>query len=397
MRIRFFNTFEPVTTFYRDLLPVLAESGIQVEAYISAAEYRDGRSKLASELNHPNLRVKYLPSFGISSMGRMRKAILMMLYIFAAAFASLVSQPVELNFFLTQPPLFALWGLGLKILRGQRYMCLIMDMYPDVAVQDGLLQRSGWLVHLLSALNRFTWNHAEAVVVIGRCMRERMLCAGIPADKVHFIPNWANEEIIFPISPEQNTLKAQLGLQDSFVILYSGNMGVSHEFQTLLAAAEQLVHEKAIRFVLIGDGSRRREIEELARVKNLDNILFLPFQPLEFLAESLSMGDVHLVTLRTGFEGLVVPSKAYGALAVGRPIIYIGEPEGEIARTVIEEHIGFVIACGDSETLTNVILNYLGNDTIRSAHGEKALDLSQTRYSRKSAMASYFDLLRGSR
>jgi colanic acid biosynthesis glycosyl transferase WcaI len=392
MRIRFFNTYEPVTTFYRDLLPFLAESNIKTDVIISAAEYRSSRSPLRESFQDPNIRVVHLPSMGILPKGRLQKAWLIVAYMFSAAFISLFSPSVDLNFFLTQPPFFALWGWVLKVLRGQRYMCLLMDIYPDVAIQDGLLQPGSLVVRLLSALKSFILKRADAVIVIGRCMRDQLLRAGVSDEKMHLIPNWVNEKMVYPVLPEQNSLRDEYGLKGSFVVLYSGNLGISHEFQTLIDAAECLLPEKAIRFVIIGGGSRRPALEKQVRLKRLENILFLPFQPFKRLAESLSLGDVHLVTLRTGFEGLVVPSKAYSAQAAGRPLIYVGERYGEIARMVSEEEIGFVVAPGDGVALADAISKYFNDKSLYEIHAQNAFILSQGRYSSLAALSSYLKL-----
>jgi glycosyltransferase involved in cell wall biosynthesis len=394
MGIRFINTYEPVTTFYRDLLPALAELGVQVEVYLSGAEYRSGRGSLKDYCRHPNVKIVFLPAFGLLPHGRWQKAVLMLAYGLSAAIKSIFSPNVEINFFLTQPPLFGLWGWVLKTLRGQRYFCMIMDLYPEVAVQDGLLSANSLLTRLLRTLARFTWKHADGIVVIGRCQRENLVALGISPEKIHFIPNWINQHQVHSIPHAQNCLRKSLGFDnDDFIVLYSGNMGISHEFETLFSAAQHLLSEPRIRFLLIGDGVRRAELERQKSSRKLENIIFLPFQPTERLSESLSMGDIHIVTLRTGFEGLVVPSKAYGALAVGRPLVYVGHPSGEIARMVDEAGVGVVISENDDQTLVNKILDYYHSPSQLKAHGEKAFDLFTNRYQQDSAITAYKNLL----
>jgi glycosyltransferase involved in cell wall biosynthesis len=395
MRIRCFNTYEPVTTLYRDLLPCLGEAGFSVEVLISAAEYRSSRPPLSEVINYPNVRITYLPAGGVLPTGRLQKVWLMFAYMVSAGFTSLFSPSVDMNFFLTQPPLFGLWGWMLKIFRGQPYICLLMDIYPDVAVQDGVLKKDSFWVRAFTFLTRITWQHAHKVIVIGRCMQERVISAGISPQKVHFIPNWINEQIVFPVEPNQNRLRHELGLDDAFVIVYSGNMGTAHEFQALLTAAELLLSEKHIHFVLIGDGCRRASLELYKQHKRLDNLTFLPYQPLEKLAESFSLGDLILVTLRDGFEGLVVPSKAYGAQGAGRPLLYVGHHKGEIARMITEEKIGAVISPQDGSKLAQTILCYFRQPELCKAEGQRAFDLCRGPYSRQRAMDSYIVLLRG--
>jgi glycosyltransferase involved in cell wall biosynthesis len=131
------------------------------------------------------------------------------------------------------------------------------------------------------------------------------------------------------------------------------------------------------------------------RIQNLTNVTLLPLQPLERLAESLSLGDVHVVTLRDGFEGLIVPSKAYGAQATGRPLIYVGHPSGEIGRMINESGTGTVVSIGDIIKLAQSILRYYQDPSLKKQHGQKALKLHKTRYHHRNALMNYTRLLMG--
>ncbi|UHD15470.1 glycosyltransferase family 4 protein [Thiocapsa bogorovii] len=390
--VRFFNTYEPVSPFYRDLLPFLAEQGMTAEVVVSSREYRGGRQPLEDSLRHPGLRLRRLPTGrGVVRTGP-QKLWAMAGYLFGAAAYSLFGPRVRLNFFLTQPPLFALWGVVLRRLRGQRYCCLVMDLYPDVAVRDGLLSADGWLTRALTRLSRFALRRADAVVVIGRCMRDHLERDGIPADRLHLVPNWINENEVFPVPHAHNRLRRDWGLADKFVILYSGNLGISHVLDDILEAARRLRALPDLVFLFIGDGSRRREVVEWQQRYALENIRLMPFQPPERLAESLSLGDLHFISLRAGFAGLVVPSKAYGALGAGRAILYQGEPSGEIARMVAEEQIGTVIPLGDPDALTAAIRRYHADRTLAVAQGQRSLALNREKYGRDHALSRYLAL-----
>jgi glycosyltransferase involved in cell wall biosynthesis len=192
---------------------------------------------------------------------------------------------------------------------------------------------------------------------------------------------------------EENPLRKELDLEEAFIILYSGNLGVSHFFDDLIEVMRRLKARDDIRFVFIGDGARRSQVHRAQTQYALDNILLLPYQPLEQLAVSLSLGDVHFVSLRNGFEGLVVPSKAYGAMAVGRPILYQGSAAGEIARMVTEHDIGAVIAEGAIERLEETILAYSHNPGLVAEQGERALALAKSSYSTMRALEKYKELL----
>ncbi|HSG15278.1 MAG TPA: glycosyltransferase family 4 protein [Anaerolineae bacterium] len=392
MHIRFFNTFEPVTTFYRDLIPALAAQGIESELVISSMEYRPGREPLESSLDHPLIHIRRVKAGQGLATSRAQKVWAMVSYTLGAVIYSLFGRSVDLNFFMTQPPLFSLWGYLLRLLRRQRYVCLVMDLYPDGAIKGGLLPENGSITQFLTATSRFALKNADAVVVIGRCTRDLLHHDGMPEAKLHLIPNWVNNAEIQPISSAENRLLTDWDLTDRFVVLYSGIMGVSHFFDDILESAKRLKDTDDIRFVFIGAGSRRREIEAARVTYGLDNVMFFPYQPLDRLSESLSAADIHYVCLRDGFEGSAVPSKAYGALAVGKPLLYQGSTSGEIARMVLEERIGTVVPLYDAHALTQAILRYYQDPDRRLAEGDRARRLNERVYNREHSIQSYLAL-----
>jgi colanic acid biosynthesis glycosyl transferase WcaI len=391
--VRFINTYEPVSTFYRDLVPYLARKGMAIELLISRNKYSEGRDGLAGSLDHPQIAIKYIHSPKISGKIRIRKMSTMVSYAAGCMWRTLFGGSVSLNFFLSQPPMFTVWGYFLKMFRGQPYCCLVMDVYPDVAMQNGLTRVSGIAGSVLTWVSRFALNHADRVIVIGRCMRDHLQESGVSRSDIPIIANWANEQVIFPVPNEKNLLRRELRLGDDFIVLYSGNMGVSHLFTDILEVARRLHGEKGLRFVFIGDGVRRKEILKAKDEHSLDNIILLPYQPVEKLSMSISLGDIHFVSLRNGFEGLVVPSKAYGALAAGRPIVYQGNEKGEIARMIIDEGIGAVVPIGNPDTLEEVILGYYNQPTLGKSQGEKAYELSRKRYSRERGVKRYAEII----
>jgi colanic acid biosynthesis glycosyl transferase WcaI len=398
MRFRFFNTFEPVSSFYRDLLPYLAQKHrADIEVYISDSEYRTGRGSLEKAVKHPRVRFVFMKSGKTGVNGRWRKIKTMLTYCFGATLKSIFGEKTCLNFFLSQPPLFAIWGYFLKVFRRQPYCCLIMDLYPDVAIQDGLPVLFLPFKRMLIWISRFTLNHADSVIVIGRCMRDHLYRTGVGRSDIQVMTNWANEQTIFPVPREQNTLRRELDLTDDFIILYSGNMGVSHLFTDILEVARRLQGRNGLKFVFIGDGVKRKEILKAKEEYSLDNIIMLPYQPIDNLSMSISLGDIHFVSLRPGFEGLLVPSKAYGAMAAGCPILYQGSNHGEIARMVTEERCGTAVEPDNAEMLETAILEYYRNPDLVDEQGRKSYELSQGRFGRKWALSKYYCLLSGLR
>jgi glycosyltransferase involved in cell wall biosynthesis len=392
MRIRFFSAFEPPFSFYRDLLPFLANQGADINLIVGNLEYRAGRRSLTVALDHPNIEISHIRVVEVAASSTLQKASVYLTYMIIAAFRTLLGRSVDLNFFLTQPPLFAVWGYFLKILRGQQYCVLVMDLYPDIVVRGGMLPEHSWLTYILTKLSRLALRRADLIIVLGRCMHERLEKEGVLSDRIHVIRNWENNNA-YPVPHNINNFRKELGLDEDFVILYSGNIGFSHFFDDILDVATHLRNLKDLHFVFVGEGVRRKEIEQVKEERSLENIILLPFQPVNRLAHSLSMGDLHFISLKAGFEGLVVPSKAYSALAVGRAILYQGDHRGEIARMVEEELVGTVVPLHDAKALESAILCYYHNQALTIEQGLRAHKLVNNRFGRESSLKRYAEVL----
>jgi glycosyltransferase involved in cell wall biosynthesis len=207
------------------------------------------------------------------------------------------------------------------------------------------------------------------------------------------IPNWADGALLRPEVRGANPLRAEWGLGDKFVVGYSGNLGRVHEFRTVLDAAEALRSQADIVFLFIGDGAQKAALATAAQERGLSNILFRPYQPREALGQSLGAADVHLVTLRPELEGLVVPSKFYGVAAVGRPTIFIGDPEGEIGSVVREARCGMCVQQGDGEGLAQAITTLRDDSALRERMGANARRVFEERYDRAIAVEEWRRLL----
>lgn len=327
------------------------------------------------------------PSFG---RGHLAGRLLDMASYCALASVRLLAAPrADAVVFLTNPPLFAVLGLVLRRLRGERFVYVLMDLYPDVAVRAGVLREGSLATRLLRRLGRAALAGADAVIVLGHDMREAAVRSGADPGKIAVIRNWADPAEIVPVAPGANRLRRAWGLDRKFVVAYSGNFGVSHSFGELLAAAEALAGDDGIRFLLIGGGVRFREVAALVAARNLRNVLLIPYRDASDLSESLSAGDAHYVSLRDGFEGLVVPSKAYGIMAAGRPIIYQGAAGGEIAGMVRREGIGRVVPPGDQDGLREAILAMRRDSVMRERMGAAARRALEEKYCAAAGLALY--------
>ena len=382
MRLRFFNTYEPVVPLYKDLFPRLVAAGHEVEAVVASARYRNTEERVVSD----GVRFRQVPTFG-------GKGATKLTYSTATALLTAVGGGADLNVFLTQPPLFQAWGRLLKRLRGQRYALIVMDLYPWVAIEAGWLRAEAMATRAMSRSATATLRGAHAVIVIGRCMAERVQALGVDPARIHFVPNWANTDVVRPVCASDNALRAEHGLADQRVVMYSGNLGVSHWFDDYLEAASRLADRADVTFLFVGDGARLPEVRQQVEQAGLQAVRFLPYQDYARLAESLSMGDVHFISLREGFEGLVVPSKTYGVLAAGRPIVYQGRRTAEIARLVEEHDVGTVVDQGDADGLEQALRRAVDDAPWREAAGGRARELVAGPAGMEAALSAYVEVL----
>lgn len=270
----------------------------------------------------------------------------------------------------------------------------LQDVFPEVAVALNVRVLRGSLGTLARSLRDASLRSAMANVVLGERMAERILERGVVANSIKVIPNWADGDAIAPLVSENNPLREQWDLTNKFVVMYSGNMGRAHELGPIVEAAEALRHEASLVFLLVGDGAGRASLEREVAAKKLPNVLFRPYQPRDQLRYSLTLGDVHLAALKPELEGLIVPSKAYGIFAAGRPMIFMGANDGELGRLLLEFDCGEVVPSGDGRALASSILRMMGNRERTSAMGLRARELFDRRFSKAVALKAWEKVLR---
>ena len=250
---------------------------------------------------------------------------------------------------MTDPPL-QVAAVTLASCRAKKKIHWAQDVYPELAEELGVIPRGGLLARVLRFVSTWALRRQDAVVAVGRCMRERLIRRGVDAGKIEVIPNWSS---VAPVTVENvQAMRERLGWEGKFIVLYSGNIGLAHDFETLTGAAK-LLEGGGVQMVFAGEGPR---LEQVRRdTAGLEHVSFLPPQPKEDLSAFLAAADAHLVSVRAGLEGLVVPSKAYGILALRRPIIFVGSQESEVARVVSGMGSGTLVRNGDVDALATVI------------------------------------------
>ncbi|MBD2129913.1 glycosyltransferase family 4 protein [Microcoleus sp. ZQ-A2] len=270
----------------------------------------------------------------------------------------------------TAPPFLPLLGYLVHKTFGLPYVCLLYDLYPDVAVELKVVSHEHWAVRLWDTVNRHVWRRAQKVIVLSSTMKDRVVakCPEIK-DKISVIHNWADPNQIVPIAKQQNWFAKAFNLVDTFTVLYSGNMGRCHDMETILAAAK-LLKDQPIQFVFIGNGAKREGFRTKASQLGLHNCQFLPYQDKQNLPYSLTACDLSLVSVSPGMEGLVAPSKLYAALAAGRPLAIICEPHSYLRTMLQESGCGEAFSNGDAEGLAAFIRRLAADSQLTKQMGQ---------------------------
>jgi colanic acid biosynthesis glycosyl transferase WcaI len=391
----FYPDHSAISQLMTDLAESLVERGLSVTVLSSRGRYNGGGT-LPPREDYRGVRVEraWATSFGKSSVAG-RLADYFTFYL-GAAWNLLTLPRHDVVMALTLPPLIGLLALLVCRLRGMKLAALVEDIYPDVSVALGTFKEDSLLARLLDRLNRLVLSQADRVIVLGDCMRERVAAKIQPGSegRIDVIHNWADGEKIRPLAAgERNAFVEEHGLRDRFVIQFSGNFGMVNDFDTPLKAACLLRKRADIIFLFIGDGVKAREIKEFVIRHNLPNVRVLPYQPRENLLYSLAAGHAHLVTLADGLAGLSVPSKTYGILAAGRPVIFVGDPRSDIARLVAEYHCGAVVRTGQATRLAEIITAWADEPAAMAKLGDKARALFASRFDRPQAVAAYLESL----
>jgi glycosyltransferase involved in cell wall biosynthesis len=385
-----------------DLAQHLAAHGHRVTALTSRHLY--GTSRPAGEAYEKigNIEVHRVGGTSYGKGGLLKRSADFGSF-YAAAGLKLVQLPApDVILALTSPPLIA----GLAMMqrkfrmsdggRPVRFVYHVMDLYPDAAVASGLFRAGGATDRALGQVTAQTLRSADGVIALGRDMRDRILARYgryVRAGRIHVVPPWADGRELYPIGKSDNPLAVEMGLGDTFNVVYSGNLGVAHDVRTIIEAIELTAGNERIRWLFIGGGKGFDQLRDQASASHRPHVRILPYQPRERLNESLNLADVHLVSQLPPFVGLVVPSKLFGIMAVAKPTIMIGPAGAECSRILAEHDAGLVIPNGDARGLAGAIERLAGDAEAARAIGRRAREAFERRYDRRIACGRMMSIL----
>jgi glycosyltransferase involved in cell wall biosynthesis len=401
---RFFHPDHSATSqMLSDLAFALAKNGRDVAVITSRQRYDAPADSLPSRELVDGVSIYRVWTSRFGRAGHLGRIVDYLTFYLAAAWRLWrLARAGDVVVAKTDPPMLSVVAGPLCRRRDARLVNWLQDIFPEVAQAVGVGGRGARVLFLPTRWFRSrSLQAAHMNVVLGQRMAERVSGLGVRCDHIRVVPNWADGASVWPIDPLANALRREWQLDDAFVVGYSGNLGRAHEIETMLEAmallekprGERTPRHPRVVWLFIGSGALFGTLQAEVARRGLTSARFKPYQPKARLAESLSAADVHLVSLRPALEGLIVPSKFYGVAAAGRPTVFIGDEDGEIARTIARHECGRTVAAGDGAALAQAIIELAGSPDLRGWMGQRARQAFEAEFDKHIALTRWEELL----
>ncbi|HUQ47303.1 MAG TPA: glycosyltransferase family 4 protein [Gemmatimonadaceae bacterium] len=373
-----------------DAAEELAARGHNVIVYTANQGYDDPSVRYPARETVRGVDVRRIPfsSFGKSSI--LVRLIGGVLFVKQAVLRSFFQPGIDAVVVSTSPPMASLGALIIAGFHRAKVKYWVMDVNPDQIVALGMARPGSLPVRVFNWINREVLRRADDVIVLDRFMAERINAKVDVSEKVAVLPPWPAEDPPEVVAHADNPFRAHHGLDGKTVVMYSGNHGPSNPLETILDAAIAVRDEPRLHFMFIGGGVGKAEVEAAAG----SNIESLPYQPQESLKYSLAAADVHLVTMGDSIRGIVHPSKVYGAMAVGRPILLVGPNENHVSDIIDEFENGWHVRHGDVKNAEHVLREIASLSAADlAAMGKRGRDAIQASGGKQGAVGRVCDVL----
>ena len=306
-------------------------------------------------------------------------------YLAGSLFCGLKCECPEVYVTLTTPPVLPIIGSLLSTLRQTNHVIWEMDIYPDIATDIRYLKPAGLFDRLSGSILDWSRRRAHAIIVLGQDMKERLEARGIPTSRIHIVENWADGNEIRPLPFPDGPL----------VTHYSGNLGLAHDTNTIQEVIKRLANHPDFQFVFAGGGPRRSALAQFCRSRGISNVDFRSYCERSELGNSLAEGHLGLVTQLPRTLGSVVPSKIYGIMAAGRPLLFIGPGESTPARHIRNFQCGWHIQPGDVDGLESLLFLLNGNRRLLHEAGARARQTFESEFDSPIGLSAIKNVIEG--
>lgn len=276
---------------------------------------------------------------------------------------------IDLIFSNSTPPTQGLLATLVKKKLKVPFVYNLQDIFPDSLVNSKMTKEGSIVWKIGRMIENYSYKHADRIITISEDFKRNLMVKGVPSEKIDVVPNWVNTDDVYPVERKDNVLVQRYNLDPyAFYICYSGNIGLSQNMELLLGVARDVGKRLSqVRFLLIGDGVAKREIEKVVIGNKLNNVIMLPFQPYEDIAHVFSIGDVGLVISKPGIGGSSVPSKTWSIMAAGRPILASFDADSELGNLIRKIDCGVIVDAGDKNGMIQAIQSLFENSNTQIA------------------------------
>lgn len=376
----------------RDITTHLAQAGWNVEVICGSEQYALLEGPVIEDPAESGVKVRRIPRLLPGKVHTFKLARQLWFCIAALPLLLFRRRPAV---FVTQtnPPFIVPVIATVAALCRRPFVIIAQDLYPEVLIAHGMVAPGSVAAKSLAAWFGWAYRRATAVVSLGPVMTRRLISKGVRSERITMISNWATggEDVVR--GPE-NRLRREWGLEGRFVILYSGNIGIAHDVETAIGALREVLSGLPnVCLVFVGKGSRLPEAQRIVQEAGLGYaVQFRPLVPFDLLSQSLGVADVALVTLRAGFEGLVVPSKLLGFMARGIPTLFVGPPS-DVQELIESSQSGGCVANGDVAGLVQLVRRLIATPGLLAQMSRSAQAFYQQYLSRPVGLERYRALI----
>jgi len=334
-----------------DIINILVEKGIVVTLLT-------GEIHVNSRNLNESVKIIYFTKHNTQST--FKRMYSWVMFTFRCFFYLLFHSKKQEIVLVSTPPFVYFLGSFFKRFFGMKFHLLVWDLYPDALVNFGVIKKESFIAKWWAKKNKKLWSKAETIITLGKYMYDATKAYNTEIEP-YIIYNWADNDYIKPIERSENKFLIQYGLQNKFIIMYSGNFGATHDFDTLLQTAKNMQIHNDIYFILIGDGHKKSEIANFIATNHLKNTMLLPLQDKEMLPFSLCAADIAVITLDAGAAAVSVPSKTYNILAAGNAVMALSPKKSELSLIINTYECGKVVENGQIHEAESFILSLKNN------------------------------------
>jgi glycosyltransferase involved in cell wall biosynthesis len=379
-----------VGQYMHDASAALVQRGVPVRVLASAHDYNEPRITFPKREVRDGVEIRRI---GWSHFGKRSLVIRLighLTFLAQCSVRALFMRDVAGVLVSTSPPMASFAGLLISKVTGVPLVYWVMDLNPDQLIMMKVVTPASRRVRLYERFNRAVLRRARAVIALDHFMAERILKKLDVRPKLHVLPPWPLAAHRDAVARERNEFRRAHGAGDRIVVMYSGNHTPLSPLQTFMDAALQLRDDDRFLFMFVGGGVGKAAIDRVLAREKPANIVSLPYQPLEGINASLAAADVHVVTLGDEEVGIRHPSKIYGALALGRPVLSFGTEQSFVGELMHEHGVGWHVEHGDVAAAVAVLKRIAGmSDAERAAFGERAKALIQQEYEREALLTQF--------